>query len=170
MRVSSLAAGLGGLKAPVDLQCPMDRYFTHYWDDRTWEQYRANHEGLSLDRVMGNQFFKKGVAIGDMVFVVHVRTGQMYLAGRMEVGERHREEGESWVEVLTAEEGSGTALSFRRKVPLDIVKDLRFRGGDIARPLLFKSNNRLDSQTLRGVRELTPASAALLDTLLDAGS
>jgi hypothetical protein len=58
-------------------------------------------------------------------------------------------------------------MDFRRQVPLDMARQLRFNSSD--HPTLCfrtKNPNKLDPQTLRAIRELTPESAALLDELL----
>jgi hypothetical protein len=59
-------------------------------------------------------------------------------------------------------------MQFDRIIPLTIIKQIEFVSpiGEI-KPPKFRAGDELDQQTLRGVRELTPESAALLDALIE---
>ena len=61
---------------------------------------------------------------------------------------------------------AATPMNFNLKVPLKLTRQLIFISGKHSKLLKFKAPNYLDEQTLRGVRELDPASAAELDALL----
>lgn len=61
-------------------------------------------------------------------------------------------------------------MDFDREVPPATVAQLRFFGPNGPRPPVFTAPGVLDSQTLRGVRQLTTASTQLLDALLPAMS
>ena len=104
----------------------------------------------------------------------------MKLIGRMKVGQVvDREqasrllnnpdlwEGDVWC--VSAPEDA-TEADFDRIVPDDIARRLRFlrANGDVS-GLVYDARDpsRIDNQTLRTVRELTPASAGFLDDLLD---
>lgn len=61
---------------------------------------------------------------------------------------------------------SATRMRFDFEVPLRVAKRLLFQSSKGSKPPLFIEPGVLDKQTLRGVRELDPASARLLDELL----
>ncbi len=61
---------------------------------------------------------------------------------------------------------SATPIQFEFEVPLVVTKRLMFLSSRSSKPPLFKESGVLYQQTLRGVRELDPASARLLDELL----
>jgi len=147
----------------------MPRFFTQYWN---WAQNR-NSEGDILDHTAGNLFHKRGIRVGDVVYVVSTIKGSLYLCGRLVVGKIcDIEEAatildyEPWEanEHIIAE--AATPMNFNLRVPLKLTRQLRFISGKSIKPLKFKAANYLDEQTLRGVRKLDPASAAELDALL----
>ena len=70
-------------------------------------------------------------------------------------------------EYLLAHEESSTALHFR-EVPLALVHKLRFVSKH--RPAVaFNADGTVNGQTLRAVRELTPQSATIFESLLQQG-
>jgi hypothetical protein len=154
----------------------MPRYFTHYWSNSTWEGNRDS-EGENLDHAASNQFRKRGVRPGDFVYVVTVEAGQILLAGRMQVDRVvSRDEAmellgtdDLWdaEDQVIAAPGTGLPMRFDRPVPLEVTRRIRFLVGGKDEPLVFRTPTRLDQQTLRGVRQLSPDSARLLDELLD---
>jgi hypothetical protein len=148
------------------------RYFTQYWTKKTWESVRKDDPAHALAYVAGSQFRERGVQPGDCIYVVTNLNGQMMLAGRMRVAritnlkEARRKLGcEPWDAPDQVFGSEGTITDFDRVVPNDIVRSLRF--GPEGAALVF-ADARLDRQTLRAVRELTPNSARLLDELLEA--
>jgi hypothetical protein len=157
----------------------MVRYFTHYWKRENCD-YNVKWEGSTLEYVEGSQFTGRGVAKGNFIYAMTLREGKLFLISKMQVGKivfskekvkdilRLDYEPMSAKEYLIAK--LGTPMRFNREVPLDIVKRLRFISSK--RQLLkFKpGTKRLDQQTLRTLRELTPASAAELDKLLESMS
>jgi len=43
------------------------KYFTHYWENGTWEKNRKlNPEGTLLEHISGNRFKKSKIEIGDV--------------------------------------------------------------------------------------------------------
>ena len=155
----------------------MQRFFTHYWENQTCDDQEAEgYEGDPLDHTASNQFSKRGVAIGDHVYVVTIRRGRAYLVGRMTVGqiiysfdEARRVLGPNvWEaeEHLIARKGAGTPMRFQNELSLRVARQLRFETvrGEVG--LKFRGLSRLDSQTLRGVRRLSGESARLLDSQL----
>jgi 5-methylcytosine-specific restriction endonuclease McrA len=67
------------------------------------------------------------------------------------------------------EQGSGTALHQHRQLAPEITRQLRFVSGPsaTAKALLLVNDRDIDRQTIRGVRELTPESASLLDEIIE---
>src|ERR1044071_9207613 len=63
----------------------MARYFTHYWENGTWDESRAaGEEGDILAYVAGNQFYRQEIEDGDQIYPVTIRGGSLYVLGRME--------------------------------------------------------------------------------------
>ncbi|TCK16978.1 hypothetical protein DFR30_0198 [Thiogranum longum] len=154
------------------------KYFTQYWTNDQWklETDHANRGYTALDHTAGNQFRKAGVGIGDVIFVVTVKKGQLFLGGKIVVTKLcSQSEAENLFKtdfgLYQANEhliGSKNPDRFRPtlKVPVKIVEALYFESSDGPKPLKFKSQGVLDQQTLRGVRRLTPRSAEELSKLL----
>jgi hypothetical protein len=151
----------------------MPRYFTHYWKNSTWFYNQECETGQLLDHTAGDLFTKRGVGAGDIVYVVTVLSGKLYLGGKMAVLKICKEQeaaqylgwkvDELWEagDHLIAE--SATPMRFDLAVPHQTTVRLRFNG---SKALKFSAPGWLDSQTLRGVREIEEASALLLDELL----
>ncbi|HLP89614.1 MAG TPA: HNH endonuclease [Nostocaceae cyanobacterium] len=154
----------------------MTRYFTHYWGNRTWKYMSREAEGEILDHIAGNLFEQRGLSIGDKVYVVTVKKGKLYLCGSLIVGKLCGvEEAADFLNcdpenLWEAEEhiiaSASTPMAFNLMVPLELTKQLRFKSAENIKPLVFKSDECLDQQTLRGVRELEYLSALELDKLL----
>lgn len=155
----------------------MPRYFTHYWLNQTWERNRMhNSDGDPLNHIAGNLFQERGVRVDDVVYVVTVMKGSLYVCGKLIVGKicdvdeaatiLDCEPEDLWEANEHVISSAATPMDFNLKVPLKLTQQLRFIGRDVTKPLKFKSPGYLDGQTLRGVRELAPTSAVELDTLL----
>jgi tRNA(Arg) A34 adenosine deaminase TadA len=63
----------------------MCRSFTHYWKNSTWVQHQESADGDTLEHTAGNMFIKRGVRVGDRIYVVTVLSGKLYLCGKMAV-------------------------------------------------------------------------------------
>jgi len=156
------------------VQMSATRYWTSYWKRQNWP---VNEEYGHLRRSRG-AFRKRGVSIGDVLYIISQRAGQLLLGGRMTVGrfvareeavrisQRNLYDTGEWV---VAQEGSGTLLRPYRQLMPDLTKRLRFGSGGSAlgKALLFIDDRNLDPQTTRGVRGLTTASATLLDDAIE---
>jgi Domain of unknown function (DUF3883)/Domain of unknown function (DUF3427) len=151
------------------------RYFTHYWQNGTVERHRASGHSL-LEYAASNVFVDRGVNSGDVVYPVTVLDGELYLVGRLEV-ERvcdaaKAEERLGYKPFWTASDyviaADPTPMQFDLEVSLEMTRGLRFVTDRTSSGPKFSSPGRLDQQTMRGVRELTPDSAAELDRLLSA--
>ena len=152
----------------------MSRFFTHYWLNRTWEWNRKRaSKGELLNHTAGNIFQGRGIRTGDIVYVVSVIKGSLYVCGKLVVGMICDFDEAATIldyEPWDADEhiiaAAGTPMNFNFRVPLELTRNLRFISGKGNKPLKFKAPNYLDEQTLRNVRELDPASAVELDALL----
>lgn len=155
----------------------MTRYFTHYWN---WEQFQRSLEEAEaasvtwLDHTAGALFTKRGVKKGDFVYAVSVKEGQLFLIGKMEVGEMvfSDEKAQSLIgyEPWSAPEHLIARVCTRvqpgLEVPADMVERLRFVSASGNVHPKFVAPSVLDRQAFRNIRELEPESAADLDTLL----
>lgn len=155
----------------------MARAFTHYWQNATWDYERERGLGV-LDQAASNQFVERGVSPngGDTLYAISVRNGDLLLGGRLDVyrivsqQEAERVLGRSvWEarEHALAEPRTAQPLNLDRVVPRDVVRQLRFVGGGSPVAPVFDEDGGLDQQTMRGVRELTPESAVLLDRQIE---
>jgi hypothetical protein len=154
------------------------RYFTLYWKNSTWKELAASTErGELFDHAASDQLRRRGVSPGDFVYAVTIMDGEVWLAGRMRIrnvtGQRDAERQlgrRLWkaTDHILGDPGGSSALDFRRKVPPAIARRLKciIRSGELV-PLKINRKRRIDGQSLRPIRELTPASAALLDQLLE---
>lgn len=140
------------------------------WRDSVNTEYEAvNHSA-------GNSFRKRGVSIGDIVYVVSLADGRLFLGGRMTV-RRIVSRAEAahilgtdnlWdADEHLIDDESGTPINFHRTLAPEVCRQLRFVSPQSEpKGFFFVSDTRLDVQTTRGVRELTPDSAALLDRII----
>jgi hypothetical protein len=132
-------------------------------------------EGQPLEDIFGSQFRKRKVQSGDIIYIVTMIDGELYLCSRMTVGniysrsQAHKmgyEIGNA-TELILEEPGTSTTMHFDRKVSVEIWKSLRLVSRN--KPKLTPSKNdpnRLDQQTFRTLREFTEESAHILDELL----
>src|SRR5688500_12901826 len=110
-------------------------YFTYLWTN----ECRTNmigygSEGEPLNLSAGSAFTKRGVKKGDVVYVISVHKGKVYLVGRMKVAQLlQREQYDSeydnpglWEgdEVIIGEEGTPMRLEY--PIPSDALSNLRF--------------------------------------------
>jgi hypothetical protein len=142
------------------------RYFMQYWKNTTW---RMDYDPTPLRFAGSNQFAKQGVSAGDRVFVITNDGGRLLLGAALDVAAvlspaaAKREFGSDvWPASHYIKARSPAKFTRELVVPTKTVRALRFVGGG---QVLFQGS-KIHQQTLRGVRELTPESAALLGRLL----
>ena len=154
------------------------RFFTQYCPNEQWfeeqEELEINPNARFFDYTASSLFLKRGVSVGDYLYLVTVISGRLYLAGKMEIGEIvslagavRRFEGERLFQVsdhLFARRV--TPLDYTRDVPLQITARLLFFKEKRLATLKFSKPGWLDSQTLRGIREMPRETAEKLDELL----
>jgi hypothetical protein len=156
----------------------MSQYFTHYWQNSTWRDTQARGEGERLVHIAGNLFNKRGVEVGDIVYIVTVFSGNLFLCGKLKVGKlcdvhqaakdlecKPQDLWEASEHIVASE---ATPMRFDRSVPSAITANLRFVQPKGSTALKFVAPGYLDQQTMRGVRQLEPSSAAELDSVLPA--
>jgi hypothetical protein len=153
----------------------MTRYFTHYWSSAYCEEHKDEDEGYPLDHTVSAKWVERGVSRGDQVYCFTIRQGRLFLIGKLQVGQMvfSNKKASALVgynvypgpEHLIAE--LATPMSFSNEIPPRIAKRLRFVSEN-HRTLKFIDNEKLDRQTLRNVRELTPEAHARLDAFLAA--
>lgn len=112
---------------------------------------------MSLDTIWGRRLI--AVEPGDRVYLVAVNEGKLQLLGRF-----HAEKNLS---AMSEVFGVSTPIAIERLLPPEQTARLRFVSRDEPTPPVMRFG-RLDPQTMRGVRELTADSAALLDRWIDA--
>ena len=154
----------------------MNRFWTCHWQFRNWRP-DINRVGRPLRWSGSNSFRKRGVSVGDLVYILSLSAGQLYLGGRMVVrGIVSRAEvvrlgnnddlydTEEWI---VDPQESGTLLHLHRRLSPELTKQLRFLSSSGPKAPCFISGTELDRQATRGVRELTAESAELLDRIIE---
>ena len=153
----------------------MLRYFTQYWSNSTWDREKEMAQTEPIFRHTAGELFRaRGVKRGDIVYGITVRRGTLFVAGKIEVGKicgkaeaaASLGSDDLWEASEHIVASAGTRKNFELAVSPEITEQLLFVGSDGSKSLKFKAPGVLDQQTLRGVRELEPRSAALLDQTL----
>ena len=142
----------------------MARFWTCHWQFRYWRP-EINQEGRPVRSSGSNSFRKRGVSVGDIVYIISLSEGHLYLGGRMPVKRivSKPEAARLWSndnlcnaeEWVVDPEQTGTLLHLHRCLSATLTRQLRFESKAGPRPLCFISESELDNQTTRGVRELT---------------
>lgn len=154
----------------------MARYYLQPWDRNTWAASRSMSD--EHKRHTAGEKLKK-IQSGDVIYPVTVRGGSLYLGGRLEIERRvSRSEANRFVgggAPETSYHFIATARSVAlwnpdRRVPVEITTSLQMLRADGIRGLVFRAPGLLDQQTLRGLSELTPDSAKVLDEFLEVAS
>ena len=156
----------------------MVRFWTCHWKFCFWIP-ENNVEGKPVCSSWSNEFSKRGVQPGDMAYIISLSGGQLYLGGRMTVKQvlsrdeyaRLRDDVDSKYEadecILDPDEVTGTLLHLRRRLSPALTKRIRFQFKAGPRAPCFVNETDLDNQATRGLRELTPESAAFLDRIIE---
>ncbi|PLX32868.1 MAG: hypothetical protein C0600_01495 [Ignavibacteria bacterium] len=157
----------------------MSRYFMHFWSDELCDaHYQAGFSGEDLEFTAGAGFREAGVETGDVIYIISAYDGQFLLVGRMIVGSLLQSFEEAKVllgdgvekaeEYVIAALGTATEQFFTRQLRWEEVGDLRVVHEDgTAKPLKFAGDDAIDTAALEHVRELTAASAAILDEAIE---
>ena len=153
----------------------MTRSWTCYWQFRYWRS-DINSEYKPTRSSGSNLFRKRGVSIGDTVYIISQGAGQLYIGGRMTVKQiLSRDEAvQLWdsdslydaTEWIVDPSESGTLLHLHRRLTPLLTKQIRFKTKQGPKEPFFTSETELDKQAIRNVRELTQESAALFDQII----
>jgi len=153
-------------------------YWTHYWTNDTF-RYEAEFGRDELVHTADNVFRQRGVAPGDVVYVVTNLKGTIYLIGRMVVDrvlDQQAAEKLFGLDVWQADDHliarePMSKCRYNVTVPFRKLKDIEFitdTGLDVIKfdQRVGADPHTVDRQTLRGVREITASTAGLFDSLL----
>lgn len=160
------------------------KYFTHYWKNKTWEDNRkADFSNQAVKHISGNDLRKVGMSVGDTVFIITVKEGKLFVAGKLTIGkfcsrteaakEMDCSPSKLWdakEHIIASNYTETPPKNWDLKVPLDVTKQLLFISGKEIKSLKFISDSELDQQTLRKPRQLTFESAQKLDEVLNSTS
>jgi hypothetical protein len=147
--------------------------YTQYWLNGTWDR-EANAETERIEHTASNKFRSSGVGRGDFLYLVTIKQGRLHVANCMRVGsvsdtktaQRILSSRDLWDAKDHVIADKASPCDFQRVLPTALTRQLRFLPGN--RPLTFvRGTNRLDGQTLRGVRRLTDESARMLASFVN---
>lgn len=155
----------------------MSRYFTHYWNNSTWlKQKVSSYPDDVLEHTASNLFVSRGVQNGDFIYVVTVIKGTLFVLGKMKVAQicdqataaeyLQCDPERLWDATDHLIAAFSTRMNFEQTIPVDIALKLQFINSTSTAPLVFRTDTMLDTQTIRGVRQLTLESARVLDELV----
>jgi hypothetical protein len=145
---------------------------------RFWSGYWAND---TAERQVGTYLTHNatdnapGVQVGDIAYAVTISKGELFILGRMEIGEvtdlaeaKRRVGNDVWEanNHFFARPGTDMRISFDHPVPLDVAQQIRVIRSDGINPLKFAKPGELDRQALRGFVELTAESAKIFEGLI----
>lgn len=151
----------------------MSRQLLSYWKPDTAD---ANlQRGGPLDHAASNQY--GSVGIGDTVWIVTVRGGELYLLGRILVGQvtdtagaaRVLQTSDLWDANHHILSERGTSLTIQQIPIAHIAADLRFESRN-GNDRLAISKGMVNPQQLQRTRVLTAATATLLHDAFKAGT
>lgn len=145
----------------------MPQHFLNYWRWDTVQAEFASDE--EVDHAASEQFSK--IEIGDILWIVTVHSGQLFLVGRLQVGWRGGlEEAKQrlnteniWQSNWHVIAQQGTKEPYKLINLSSFAPQLRFQSNASDR-LTIKSGS-IDSMQLRTIRLLTEESSRLLDTI-----
>lgn len=135
-----------------------------------WKPAQIDHEmSLVPTLVHSGSDQLNRVKIGDVVWIVTVRNGELFVAGRMKVGEHitqaeaKRRLGQNvWQAKYHIVAEAGTEEDLREISLKDIADKLRF-SSPTGKDRLVISKNYVDGKQLQTIRKLTPESVKLLE-------
>ena len=163
-----------------ELRHEMARFWTCHWQFRYWRP-DMNDEGDPVCSSWSNLFTKRGVQPGDIAYILSMSGGQLYLGGRMTVKQVLSKAEYAQLRnldidslfnaaeecILDPDEETGTLLHLHRRLSPALTKQLRFQTKTETKEPFFDNETDLNKQATRGIRELTPESAAFLDRIIE---
>lgn len=151
-------------------------FFTYLWKEDQYDYFRENPK-LKLEQSDSNLFLKRDVRVGDFLYIIAIVKGRHHILGRMEISEigpcerkisRLRKDSTTSEYSDHAVARTATKFYFNKIIPIKVILQMRFvpKSG-ISKPPVFTKEGKPDPQTFRGVRQLMPASAQMLDGILN---
>lgn len=156
----------------------MNRSFTYYWNEEEFvrnEDAIAAGEKPSAEYTGGSGFVARGLESGDRLYLLNWYRGELWVLGRMDVGEvldrqaavARRSETYDAPEHVFAVPTTGSPIVLDATVHPDDVDELRFVAPDES--LIAPKRNpsgAIEPQTFRGLRKIDDATAELFDDTL----
>jgi hypothetical protein len=153
----------------------MSRYFTQYWKNSTWKEDFEKGYGHA-DYTAGNELENRKVKIGDFIYGITVIDGVLHVCCCIRVwkilGRKQAEKELGLTGLWPATKyfvSQNSVPLIDVEIPAATTKKLRFITSKGNSSAIFVKAGILDQQTFRGVRQLTPASAALLNAAFKNG-
>ena len=151
------------------VQPSVTKSYTYYWKNSELHWHDDDYQ--TLDHAVSNLFRVRGVKVGATVYIVTIVDGNVHLGGALRVDKILTQRAvRTWFGDNSIEGKDHIVMEnpgpFYKQlvIPTSVLRALRF---DEDKSLVFKSAGTLDTQTLRGIRELTPSSAEKLANLLE---
>lgn len=139
----------------------MRQYFLQSWRKAELDYLKEHGPYASFFcRSIGSQFRSLGVQPGDFLYVVAGNHGEVFLIGRMDVKEVKKDR-------CIGRRRFSTGYHADLRLPASIVRKLQFLGRKPRLNVIGDEPYRIDPQSLRRMRRLTPESAAILDDCLE---
>lgn len=159
---------------PNEIKKRIPQFWTAHWQNSLWN-LKSNLEDAPIQASGSGVFEDRGVAVGDVLYIISVSAGHLLLGGRMEIaqivsrdtavqvlGNDNLYDANQWA--INADGGS--PLQLRRRLAPTLTKKLLFYRADGTRGLAFIDDENLDNQATRGLGKLTPESARFLDSII----
>ena len=152
----------------------MARYFTFHWQQRSWRP-DVNSEGKPIGSSGSNVFRQRGVLAGDVIYIVSLIEGYLYLGGKLTVSRivtrqeavqiRRNPDLYRANEWVINDDATDTPLNLRRRLAAEVTRKLTHKSGE---GFCFKQGtDRLDGQATRGLQEIDEFSAEFLDHIIE---
>ncbi len=152
------------------------RYFLQYWTNAEYYSGRGRLHHCSPYYVEHKWFRRAGLKAKDFVYMVTVIKGGLHLIVKYEVDQLMTYE-EAKIQFPKSDDldpttghllaGRSTLYSFEPPIDLEVTQALRLLDKGEPKPLPLNRVGQLDGHSLRGVREITPESARLLDGFVE---
>lgn len=156
----------------------MSRSFSYYWNEDEFvrnDAAIAAGERPTADYTGGSGFSARGLSGGDRLYLLNWYRGELWVLGRMDVAEvldrqaalARQHDIYDAPEHVFAVPGTASPVVIDSMIHPDDIDELRFLAPD-GSPVGPKrsSSGSIEPQTFRGLRELDPATAELLDDAL----
>jgi hypothetical protein len=145
------------------------RHFLQYWK----VDQADSLAGKLLDQAASAQYDKVGLTKGDVLWIVSIRNHRLRLFGRLTVdvvvgqreAERILQQTNLYEAPLHAIADRTTIVEIKEQDIQDLAENLRFNSPNDR--LSLESPDRVDGKQIQSIRELTTASAELLEERLD---